>query len=316
VLRAAEGCRPTILLPERDDDIDDMVISCGDGSRVVLDGLMVARRAVRISGNPHDVVVRHCTLVPGWDIDQQCRPEWGTEPSLVVSDLAVHAPWREEGWPDCPPELLTPTRICVDRSIVGSIVVQRDEVGAEPVRLDLQRSIVDATAQPSSAISAPGDRRAQAVVRIVDSTIVGRVRVHAIELAENSIFTGIVDSARRQIGCVRFCYVPPRSRTPRRHACQPDLVIAAAPPGTEADEAARVVPRFLDRRLRYGRPDYGRLDDRGTATCAVEILRGADDGSELGVFHDRYVPQRSDDLHAAITEFLPLGWSHDVVLES
>jgi hypothetical protein len=292
------------------------VISCGDASRVVLDGLMVARRAVRISGNPREVIVRHCTLVPGWDIDQQCRPEWGSEPSLVVSDIAVHQPWREEGWADCPPELLTPTRICIDRSILGSIVVQRDEVGAEPARLEVSRSIVDATAKSLTAIGAPGDRRGQVVVSVVDSTVIGRVRVHAIELAENSIFTSPVDCARRQIGCMRYCYVPPRSRTPKRHACQPDAVVAAAAPGTEAVEAARVVPLFIDRRLRYGRPDYCRLDDIGPTTCASEILRGADDQSHMGVFHDGYLPQRLDSLNAAVAEFLPLGWSHVVALES
>ena len=45
-----------------------------------------------------------------------------------------------------------------------------------------------------------------------------------IELAENSIFMGLVRVARRQIGCMRFCYVTPGSRTPRRYHCQPDLV--------------------------------------------------------------------------------------------
>ena len=38
----------------------------------------------------------------------------------------------EGGWDDCPPELLVPTRIQIDRSITGTIVIQRDEVDAAP----------------------------------------------------------------------------------------------------------------------------------------------------------------------------------------
>lgn len=318
ILRAAEGCRPTIVLPERNDDIDDMLISCGHASRVVLDGLMVTRRAVRISGNPRDVTVRHCTFVPGWELDQNCNPGWGSEPSLVLSDIPVHRPWEKENWTDCPPELLVPTRIRVDRSIIGTILVQRDEVHAEPARLDICASIVDATAKNTPAIGAPGGRRAHAVVSIVNSTIVGTVRAHLIELAENSIFTGVIDVARRQVGCIRYCYVPPSSHTPRRHACQPDLVKARANEtgGNPVDEAERVVPKFLDPRLRYGRPDYCRLDDIKANGSAREILQGADDESEMGVFHDLYVPQRLANLHAAISEFLPLGWTQGLILES
>lgn len=316
ILRADEGCRPTIMLPERDDDIDDMVVSCGHASRVVLDGLMVARRAVRISGNPRDVTIRHCTFVPGWELDQNCNPVWGSEPSLILSDIPIYQPWEKEGWTDCPPELLVPTRIRIDRSITGTIIVQRDEVDAEPVRLDICRSIVDATAKDTPAIGGPGDWRAHAVVSIVTSTILGTVKTHMIELGENSIFTGTVDAARRQLGCIRYCYLPPSSRTPKRHACQPDLVMRQAQEtGGNADgEAARIVPKFLDQRLLYGRPNYCRLDD--IKGCANEILQGADDESEMGAFHDLFVPQRLANLHTAIADFLPLGWIHKVNLES
>lgn len=143
-----------------------------------------------------------------------------------ASSLLGHG--QEEVWDDCPPALLTPTRVCIDQSIVGTVIVQRDEVGAEPVRLEISRSIIDATSRKLSAISAPRDRRAQAILCVLDRTVLGRVRTHAIRLAENSIFTGVVDSVRRQVGCIRFCYVPPSSRTPKRYSCQPDLVIGAA----------------------------------------------------------------------------------------
>jgi hypothetical protein len=309
-LRAAEGCRPTIVLPEQEADIDHMQIDCGYGSEVILDGLMVARRAVLITGNPLAVTVRHCTLVPGWELDEDCEPCCGEEPSLILSDEhGSNQPGEDKRRDDCPPELLVPTEVRVDRSIVGTIVVRRNEVDADPVRLEICRSIVDATERDGIAISAWNDRCAHAVVSVVNSTVIGQVRAHAIELGENSIFTGKIGVARRQIGCLRFSYVPPGSRTPRRHACQPDLVMEAADEDVPGPEAARVEPRFMDQALRYGRPDYCRLDD---ANCAEEILTGADDESEMGVYHDLYQPQRTKNLQSALSEFLPLGWGLDL----
>jgi hypothetical protein len=325
ILRAAEGCRPTILLSERSADIDDMVISAGHASRIVLDGLMIANRGVRITGNPLTVDIRHCTLVPGWELGGDCEPRRGEEPSLILSDIPLYQPWEREGWSDCPPELLISTHVRIDRTITGTILIQRDEVDAEPVRLDICRSIVDATDEDAVAIGAPGDRKALAILGIVSSTIIGTVNTHAIELGENSIFMCKLEVGRRQVGCMRFCYVPRGSRTPARHACQPDLVIAAVkakelPPWQEQneidDESNRVTPVFIDPDLRYGRPDYCRLDDISDPGCASEIRQGADDESEMGVFRDLYVPQRLSNLRSVVREFMPIGWNSEVRFES
>lgn len=330
-LRAAEGCRPTIVLPEQEADVDDMVFTCAPGSRVVLDGLMVARHAVRVTGDPASVDVRHCTFVPGWVLDENCTPGYGEEPSLVITDIP-HAPPKSGGDPGSPPP--APPRVRVERSLVGTVIVQRNEVAADPLRLEICRSVVDATADDKLAVAAPNERHAHAAVSVVASTVRGGMRVHALELGENSIFTGTVEVARRQIGCLRFSYVPFGSRTPRRHACQPDLVlqrIDSTGPGTPSkqknkqkkDERERVRPRFMDDPLRYGRPDYCRLADPcwagsrpGAETCAPEILRGADDESEMGVWHDLHHPQREANLQEAVADFLPLGWSTQLICES
>jgi hypothetical protein len=55
--------------------------------------------------------------------------------------------------------------------------------------------------------------------------------------------------------------------------------------------------------VRYGTPDYAQLADN----CADEITRGADDGAEMGVFHDLYQPQRADSLRARLAEYTPAG---------
>ena len=83
---------------------------------------------------------------------------------------------------------------------------------------------MDATRPDRLAIGAPEGLCAYAALTIVRSTVFGRIESHAIELAENSIFGGVIRVARRQLGCMRFCYVTPGSRTPRRYQCQPDLV--------------------------------------------------------------------------------------------
>ncbi|HEY9674388.1 MAG TPA: hypothetical protein V6D11_23315 [Waterburya sp.] len=56
------------------------------------------------------------------------------------------------------------------------------------------------------------------------TTVFGRTQVGSLE-ASDSIFTEKVTTLRRQIGCLRFCYIPDNSQTPRRYRCQPDLAL-------------------------------------------------------------------------------------------
>jgi hypothetical protein len=55
--------------------------------------------------------------------------------------------------------------------------------------------------------------------------------------------------------------------------------------------------------VRYGTPAYCRL----SCAAAEEILRGAQDESEMGVFHDLYQPQRAANLLARLSEYTPAG---------
>src|SRR5581483_4430958 len=165
-----------------------------------------------------------------------------------------------------------------------------------------------------AAVLGPGHLCAHAVLQLVRCTVFGRVEVRAIELAENSILLGAVRVCRRQQGCIRFCYVTPGSRTPRRYECQPDLVEQAVTTKfarggmtvPERDvilesERLRVEPDFNS--TRYGDATYCQLSD----SCAVEISRGAEDESEMGAFHDLFQPQRAANLKARLAEFTPAG---------
>ena len=122
----------------------------------------------------------------------------------------------------------TQARVAIERTILGSIQVSQDEVGSDPIPIRLSDSILDATSPEREAVGAPAWPLAHAILTIERTTVFGEIQTHAIDLAENSIFVGKIQVARRQRGCMRFCYVTPGSRTPRRYRCQPDLAEQAA----------------------------------------------------------------------------------------
>ena len=226
-------------------------------SSVTLGGLLIEGR-VHVSVPAGEVRVIHTTLLDGVDVDE------------VVNDDV-----RED-----------PLRLEVAFSIVGPLRVPQTARG-----IWLLDSIVDGT--PGDAIAGPaaGSRGARAWIE--RSTLFGPARVLEMTLATETIFTAQVNAERRQSGCIRFSYVPPGSRTPRRYRCQPDL-------SEEADRPS-VVPSFTS--LRYGEPAYAQLHLNGPRV----IARGAEDSSEMGVFCHLKQPQREDNLRLRLIEFLPFG---------
>jgi hypothetical protein len=297
-LRAANRKRPVLQIPDRVSKRDAFRVELGKQSHFTLDGLLIGGRAVHIRGVgddscPPTVVIKHCTLVPGWAIDAHCRPSDADEPSLELRDSSAH--------------------VRIEHSILGSIEVSQNEALTDPVPISISDSVVDATGRKLDAISGTsGCSFAFATLDIARTTVIGHTHAHAIRLAEDSIFYGHVEVARRQIGCVRFCYVPPKSRTPRRYECQPDLVVGKAAKAAEDEqkskeekdaaeeaEARRVEPRFNS--TRYGLPVYCQL----SLDCAPEITAGAADDSEMGLFHDLFQPQRAANLRVRFNEHVP-----------
>ena len=123
-----------------------------------------------------------------------------------------------------------------------------------------------------------------------------------------------IRAERRQVGCMRFSFVPQGSITPRRFRCQPQLAIdeavaareaALGGPVPAAERAAiirravrRMVPSFTSRR--FGRPAYAQLRNGAPR----EIRTGADDESEMGAFHLVHAPQRETNLRIRLDEYL------------
>jgi cytoskeletal protein CcmA (bactofilin family) len=294
-LRAANRRRPVIRLLDWQTSLSNNLSVEGNAeSWFTLDGVLVTGRGLQIEGDVSGVVIRHSTLVPGWGLHCSCEPRQPAEASLELFDA-----------PRC---------VKIQHSIVGAIRVQRDEVREDPLRIYINDSIVDATNPERIALGAPGKLCAYTVLNVQRTTVFGQIQTHELELAENSILMGQIIACRRQQGCVRFCYVAPGSRTPRRYECQPDLVekavldlftkkriTTAERNALLQSERLRVEPQFNS--ARYGRAVYCQLAD----ACAPEISAGADEESEMGVFHDLYQPQRAANLRARLNEYTPAG---------
>lgn len=304
-LRAAVGARPVLrMLDYTGERPDALTIGGRKSSRFKLDGIVVLGRNIQVNGpDPSDatrtadddlcdVVIRHCTLVPGWGLDCGCEPKRPNEPSLEILNCRA--------------------RFSIEHSILGPIFVADSETGGDPVDISVCDSIVDATSPDRVAVGAFDLPLAFARMRFLRSTVIGEVQCHAIALAHDAIFTSMVRVGRRQIGCMRFCYVPQGSRTPKRFECQPDTALSALDEkcgcATNEEKARcrdgellRVKPLFNS--LRYGHPDYCQL----ARDCATEISAGASDESEMGAFHDLFQPQRLANLRAALDQYTPAG---------
>ncbi|QLE75111.1 hypothetical protein FGW37_29015 [Streptomyces rectiverticillatus] len=277
VLRAADGARPVLRLLDWSGSRPDALRITGTGTgegpppTLTLDGLMVTGRCIRIHGDVGGLLIRHCTLVPGWDLDERCRPREPEEPSLELVD--------------------TPADVRVEHSVLGTVVVRRNEPSDELQRIHLSDSALDATARTSAALTGPEDRQALAVLTAHRTTVIGTVHVHSVDLVENCLFDGDVHVVHGAAGCVRFCWLPPGSRTPRRFHCEPE----------HSGTAVAAPLRFTS--TRYGTPGYLQLAD-GSPDA---IRRGADDGSEPGALHDLFQPQREDNLRTRLAEYAPAG---------
>jgi len=303
-LRAAQGSRPVILLIDWHAARPDAITIAGEsGGSFSLDGILIAGRGIEVRGKLDTVTIRHCTLTPGWGLHPDAKPRRATEPSLLLVN--------------------TSAQVRIAHSILGPIHVIQEKVDTDPIEIDLSDSILDATSADLPALCSPESVVAPVVLNVARCTTLGQIQAHEIGVAENCIFTGQALVARRQKGCMRFCYVPPGSRTPRRYQCQPDLVERAiddcmrkeglhGPDRQELRETEkmRVEPQFVS--TRYGKPEYCRLAEG----CAFEIKRGADDESEMGVFHDLFQPQRAANLRGRLEEYSPAGLEVGIVYAS
>lgn len=245
----------------------DFIVEAADNANLAFSGLVICGGALQIRGTPTSVTLLDCTLVPGIERSRQNQPLSSATPVLVVDSDKA--------------------AVRIERCVIGQIKA------ANGATVKIRHSLIDATDMSEVAFSgglANGESLPGALLDIENSTVIGRIHTRHLSRASNVIFAASsvdgslpVHSQVSQKGCVRFSAVPSGSRTPRRFHC------------------TTIKPRFISKS--FGSSGYGQL----AVACERAIREGADDGSEMGVFHDLFQPQRESDLWTRLDEFIRYG---------
>ena len=285
VVRSSNRARP--LLTRN----DQLKLAMDPDTTVELNGLLLAGGPLVIEesadSEARNLVLRHCTLVPGL-----ARNADGTPTSIGRASLIVLHPFAS---------------VTLDHCIVGPVVA------AEGAEVRANDSVIDASAEDEVAycgraagtgtVTSAADRQtgdglaAGGHLTLEACTVLGKLHAERLDVS-NSLLVAAragggdpwpapVWAERRQVGCIRFSFVPPGSRTPRRFQC------AGADPAQRPNHTSR----------RYGDPGYMQLR-RSTHPA---IRTGASDESEMGVTHELYAPQREANLRIRLDEYLRYG---------
>jgi hypothetical protein len=284
-LRAADTMRPVLVAGAA------IEVTGGPDSTLLINGLLVSGGSIHVpvtdgQGNANELgslELQHCTLAPG------DSPAIGTIPAAPDMTRVVF---------ECPNAALV-----IKTSIIGGLRA------VETTTVTIADSVLDGGGETVPAYLAPNEESPGAPLTVMNTTIIGKIYTRIME-ASNTIFYGRltaddpwlspVMAERVQEGCVRFCYLPQGSRVPSPYRCQP----------ANAEDAAGIQPVFNS--LNYGDADYCQLN----AVTDIRITQGADDGSEMGVFHQLYQPQRISNLRTRLDEYLRFGLDAGIFLAS
>jgi hypothetical protein len=248
--------------------------------QLIVSGVLMAG-AIHVSGEPVSISLRDSTLVPGLGLTRSGLPKDPGAPSVVFDSAG--------------------SNLQIENSITGPLFMHA------AANASIVSSIVDSTSRFGVAVAGPDGAGEGPSVQVANGTLIGKVRAHLLQ-ASNSIFlaqraardswAASVWCTRLQSGCVRYCFVPGDAIVPARYRCLPD--------GNATEQA--VMPKFVS--LQYGHPSYGLL----SGDCPVAIWQGADDESEIGGFHDLYMPQAVNNLSVRLGEYLPIALEAGIFL--
>ena len=291
-VRAADGSCPVLDLS------GEISVSGGPSSSLIMNGLVVSSSTApgqppvalihvpaKASGGGDNqlgsLAINHCTLVPGWALAPNGAPQQGNAPALVAAPAGL--------------------QISIQKSVIGALRIE------SLATANLSDSILDATSRTNVAYAASDNSSAGGALTLQGCTVIGKVHATLFSLISNSIvwaglapkdaWTAPLIADRKQTGCIRFCFLPIASITPRQFQCV---------------EQAENAPQPVFYSLRYGDPAYAKL----APSTDPAIRQGADDGGEMGAFHFVLAPQRETDLRVRIQEYLPVGLEFGVFYET
>jgi hypothetical protein len=214
------------------------------------------------------LVLEHCTIAP---------PHPGRGEACAVR-IAGGAERTGDGTRRAPERFAIRARRC----ILGAL-----ELGTQRGRLSLADCIVDGAG--GAAVAA-----FQTVADLARCTVLGGVEAGQLA-AVDVLFAAAVRVAVTSEGEVRYCYLPAGSRVPAQERCQGEGALGA----TRIE--APVTPAFTA--TAFGDPAYLQLGP----TASPELLRGAEDGNEIGAYNRLRQSDRLANLPRVRDEFMPWG---------
>ncbi len=282
VLRADNGCRPTLVLTGASS------LGGGAGAQIGLHGLLITGATLAVNASAGNALaqldIAHCTLVPGLSLAPDCTPQHPGDASLVVGIASV--------------------AVTLASSIVGPLRIDVNST------LSATDSIIDATATTAIAYAGEDGTGPGGPLQLQQCTVVGKIHAQTLPLVSNAILLADLASGdswqaaivadRLQEGCVRFSYLPPSVRVPRRYQCLPE----------SASTPAAGTPSFTT--LRYGFPAYAQL----ATSSGAALLTGADNECQPGAFNSVYGAQRETNLLVRLAEYLRVGLEAGVIYAS
>jgi hypothetical protein len=289
-LEASDGERPYLRFtpPAADPAITIDAATGGDPPDLVLDGLWLglqppdlARVTLAAADDPcpvvparivldgafRELVLRHCTIDPGGE-----RARIDPLQCLPIPAITLEIRGQVD-------------RLLIDRCITGPILeatATGDPCSAREIVVcdSIVHSLDDAVPAISSRIAS---------VELQRVTVFGDVVVNRLYATE-ALIQGTVRVTDNQTGCFRFS------------ATDADLD-RRLPPQFESHLLAPAIPNHVFVSRRFCDPGYAQLGP----TAPVEIRRGGENRSEIGVFNRRLLAIRQADLEAKVTEYLPFG---------
>jgi hypothetical protein len=235
-----------------------------------------------LSGDEACVQLADCSLVPGISLNTKGEAVQPGVPSVTGSATGM--------------------TLCLNRVTTGPITLPAT------CTTRICSSIIDAGSPYCPAVSGMDSSSPGSTLHIEDSTVIGRVWAQAITLASNTIFwaklgkkdpwKAPVWANRVQTGCVRFCWLPANSITPRQYLCLPPD--AASQPALE--------PTFIT--LAFNNPAYCLL----SGDVPMAVWKGADNGSQIGVYYQIQETEAVTNIQIRANEYLPANLECGVFL--